>query len=179
MPLSPLANGSMLLSVSCPPDRVACLESHLGPILGDHPLQPLTRTLTDVLLHRLSSRLSPPDTGGKDFRAPLLAKRSGRRVGDGLGECPVRVRFHDDSHQMTQRTDLITCDRRDRLSSFGDETESSTRLPSGLLWVKLTYNRVLRVENLPRCSPRINRANQTRTPDQLQFDSFAFQPRSG
>lgn len=176
MPLSPLANGSMLLSVSCPPDRVACLESHLGPILGGHPLQPLTRTLTDVLLHRPTSRLSPPDAGGKDFRAPLLAKRSGRRVGDGLGECPVRVRFHDDSHQMTERTDLITSDH---LSNFGDETESSTRLPSGLLWVKLTYNRLLRVENLPRCSPRINRANQTRTPDQLQFDSFAFQPRSG
>ena len=36
-----------------------------------------------------------------------------------MGECPVRVRFHDVSHQMTERTDLITSDRYDQLSRFG------------------------------------------------------------
>ena len=91
----------------------------------------------------------------------------------------MRVRFHDDSHQMTERTDLITSDRCDQLSSFGDEIESSTHLPSGLLIVKLTYNRVLCRENLPRRSPWIGRANQTRTPNQIQFDSFASEPNSG
>ena len=96
-----------------------------------------------------------------------------------MGECPGRVRFHDDSHQMTERTDLITSDRCDQLSSFGYKIESSTRLRSGLLMVKLTYNRVLRRENLPRRSPRIGRANQTRTTDQIQFDFFASEPRSG
>ena len=95
------------------------------------------------------------------------------------GEGPGRVRFHDDSHQMTERTDLMTSDRCDRLSSFGDDIECSTRLPSGLLVVKLTYNRVLCGENLQRRSPWISRANQTRTPDQIQFDSFASKPRSG
>lgn len=80
---------------------------------------------------------------------------------------------------MTERTDLITSDRCDQLSSFGDKTESSTRLPSRLLMVKLTYNRVLCRENLLRRSPRISRANQTRTPDQIQFGSFASEPRSG
>jgi len=128
---------------------------------------------------RPTSRLSHPDAGGNDLRAPLLAKRRGRWVGEGLGECPGRVRFHDDSHQKTERTDLITSDRYDQLSGFGDDIESSGRLPSGLL--KVICNRVLCGENLPRRSPRISRANQTRTPDQLQFDSFdsfASEPRS-
>ena len=128
---------------------------------------------------RPTGRLSHPDAGGSDLRAPLLAKRRGRWVGEGLGECPGRVRFHDDSHQMTERTDLITSDRCDQLPSFGDEIESSTHLPSGLLMVKLTYNRVLCGENRSRRSPRISRADQTRTPDQIQFDSFASEPRSG
>lgn len=154
-------------------------NSHHGSILGCHPLQPLTRTLTDALSHRPTSRLSPPDAGGDDLRGLSLAGRRGRWVGEGLGACPVRVRFHDDRHQMAERTDLITGDRCDRLSGFGDEIESFTRLPSGLLMVKLTYNRVLCGENLPRRSPRISRANQTRTPDQIQFDSFASEPRSG
>ena len=91
----------------------------------------------------------------------------------------MRVRFHDDSHQMTEETDLMTSDCSDQLSSFGDDIESSVHLPSGLLMVKLTYNRVLCRENLPRRSPRISRANQTRTPDQIQFDSFASEPDSG
>ena len=169
----------MPLSVSCPPGWVACFESHHGPILGGHPLQPLTRTLTDALSHRPTSRFFHPDAGGNDLRAPSLAKRRGRWVGEGLGECPVRVRFHDASHQMTEGTDLITSNRCDQLSSFGDETESSTHLPSGLLMVKLTYNRVLCGENLPRRSPRISRANQTRKPDQIQFDSLASEPRYG
>ena len=128
---------------------------------------------------RPTGRLSHPDAGGNDLRPLSLAKRRGRWVGEGLGECPGRVRFHDDSHQMTERTDLITSDRCDQLSSFGYKIESSTRLRSGLLMVKLTYNRVLRRENLPRRSPRIGRANQTRTPDQIQFDSLASEPRSG
>ncbi len=80
---------------------------------------------------------------------------------------------------MTERTDLIISDRCDQLSMFGDDTESSTHLPSGLLMVKLMCNRVLRREDLPRRSPRISRANQTRTPDQIQFDSLASEPRSG
>jgi hypothetical protein len=96
-----------------------------------------------------------------------------------LGECPGRVRFHDDSHQKTERTDLITSNGCDRLSSFGDTTESSTHLPSDRLIGKLTYNRVLCRENPPRRSPWTSRANQTRTPDQIQFDSFASEPRSG
>lgn len=125
-----------------------------------------------------TSRLSHPDAGGNDLRAPLLAKRRGRWVGEGLGECRVRVRFHDDSHQKTERTDLITDDRCDQLSMFGDETERCTPLASGLLMVKLMCNRVLRREDLPRRSPRISRANQTRTPDQIQFGSFASEPRS-
>ena len=140
----------MPLSVSNPPGWVACFESDHGPILGGHPLQPLTRTLTDALPYRPTSRLSYPDAGGIDLRASSLAKRRGRWVGVGLGECPVRVRFHDDSHQMTERTDLITSDRCDQLSSFGDDTESSGHLPSGELMVKLTYNRVPCGENLPR-----------------------------
>ena len=97
----------------------------------------------------------------------------------GLGECPGRVRFHDASHQMTEGTDLRTSDRCDQLSSFGAETQSSTHRPSGLLMVKLTYNRVLCRQNLARRSPRISRANQTRTTDQIQFDFFASGPRSG
>ncbi len=169
----------MPLSVSCPPGWVACFEFHHGPILGGPPLQPLIRILTETLPYRPASRLSPPDAGGKNLRAPSLAKRRGRWVGEGLGECPVRVRFHDDSYQMTERTDLINSDRCDQLSSFGDEIGSSTHLPSGLLMVKLTYNRVLCGENLPQRSPRISRANQARTPDQIQFDSFASEPRSG
>jgi hypothetical protein len=168
----------MLLSVSSPPGWVACFQFHHGPILGDHPLQPLTRTLIETLPHRPTSRLSHPDAGGNDLRASSLAIRAGRWVGEGLGECPVRVRFHDDSHQKTERTDLITSDRCDRLSSFGDEIDSSTHLPSGLLMVKLTYNRVLGGENLPGRSPRISRANQTRTPDQIQFDFFDSSPLS-
>ncbi len=124
-----------------------------------------------------TSRLSHPDAGDDDLRTLLLAKRRGRWVGEGLGECPGRVRFHDDSHQKTERTDLITSDRYDQPSSFGDTTESSTRLPSGLL--KVICNRVLCGENLPRRSPRISRANQTRTPDQIQLDSFASAPDSG
>ncbi len=113
------------------------------------------------------------------FGIHRMVKRRGRWVGEGLGECPVRVRFHDVSHQMTERTDLITSDRYDQLSRFGEKTESSGHLPSGLLEVKLTYNRVLCGENLPRRSTWISRANQTRTPDQIQFDSFASEPRSG
>ena len=169
----------MLLSVSCPSGWVACFEFHHGPILGGPPLQPLTRILTETLPYRPASRLSPPDAGGNDLRALSLARWRGRWVGEGLGECPVRVRFHDDSHQMTERTDLINSDRYDQLSSFGDDIESSVHLPPGLLMVKLTYQRVLCGKTLPRCSPWISRANQTRTPDQIQFDSFASEPRSG
>ena len=133
----------------------------------------------DPLPHPPASRLSHPDAGGNDLRALSLARWRGRWVGEGLGECPGRVRFHDDSHQMTERTDLITSDRCNQLSRLGAETESSGHPPPGLLMVKLTYNRVLCVENPPRRSPRISRANQTRTTDQIQFHSFASEPRSG
>ncbi len=80
---------------------------------------------------------------------------------------------------MTEGRDLITSDRCDRLSSFGDDIEGSVHLRSGLLMVKLTYNRVLCREHLPRCSPWISRANRTRTPDQIQFDLFDSKTRSG
>ena len=168
----------MLLSVSCPPDWATCFEFSSWPDLGWPPSptahqNPHRNTLAPARESSFSS-----GCGCSDFRAPSLAKRKGRWVGEGLGECPVRVRFHDDGHQMTERTDLITSECYDRLSSFGDDIESSTRLPSGLLIVKLTYDRVLCVENLARRSPRIGRANQTRTPAQIQFDSFTSEPDS-
>ena len=165
----------------CPAHPAGCRASNPNmtrswvATLSNHSPEPSP----DAPSHRPTSRLSHPDAGGNDLRALSLARWRGRWVGEGLGECPGRVRFHDDSHQMTERTDLITSDRCNRLSSFGAETESSSHLPPGLLMVKLTYNRVLCVENLPRRSPRISRANQTRTTDQIQFDSFASEPRSG
>ena len=165
----------------CPAHPAGCRASNFimarswVATLSNHSPEPSP----DPLPHPPASRLSHPDAGGNDLRALSLARWRGRWVGEGLGECPVRVRIHDDSHQMTERTNLITSNRCDQLSSFEDTIESSTHLPSGLLMVKLTYNRVLCVENLPRRSPRISRANQTRTTDQIQFDSFASEPRSG
>ena len=164
----------------CPAHPAGCRASNLTmtrpwvATLSHHSPEPSP----DPLPHPPTSRLSHPDAGGNDLWALLLARWRGRWVGEGLGECPGRVRFHDDSRQ-TERTDLITSDRGDQLSSFGAETQSSTHRPSGLLMVKLTYNRVLCRENLPRRSPRISRANQTRTTDQIQFDFFASGPRSG
>jgi hypothetical protein len=172
----------MSLSVSCPPGWVACFDPIMArswvATLSNHSPEPSPK----------HSRVGPRVVFVLRMRVLTILGLHCWLNGEDAGlergwvSPQVRVRFHDDSHQMTEGTDLITSDRCDQLSSFGNDIESSTRLPSGLLMVKLSYNRVLCGENLPRRSPRISRANQTRTPDQIQFDSFdsfASKPNSG